>query len=39
VERWNRDFTEQRRREIERKQRRARYKRFGPEDPRLPKKW
>lgn len=38
-ERWHRDFTAQRRREIERKQRRARYKRFGPEDPRLPKKW
>jgi len=38
-ERWHRGFTEQRRRDIERKQRRARYKRFGPEDPRLPKKW
>ena len=38
-ERAHRGFTEQRRREIERKQRRARYKRFGPEDPRLPKKW
>lgn len=38
-ERRGRGFTEQRRREVERKQRRARYKRFGPEDPRLPKKW
>jgi hypothetical protein len=38
-ERWGRGFTAKRRREIERKQRRARYKRFGPEDPRLPKKW
>jgi hypothetical protein len=38
-ERWGRGFTERRRREIERKQRRARYKRFGPEDPRLPRKW
>jgi hypothetical protein len=36
---WNRDLTEQRRREVERKARRARYKRFGPEDPRLPKNW
>jgi hypothetical protein len=33
------DFTEKRRREIEREARRRRYRRFGPEDPRLPKKW
>jgi hypothetical protein len=38
-ERWNHDFTERRRCEIERRARRARYRRFGPEDPRLPKKW
>lgn len=38
-ERWNHDFTERRRCEVERKARRARYRRFGPEDPRLPKNW
>jgi len=38
-ERWGRGFTARRRREVERKQRRLRYKRFGPEDPRLPRKW
>lgn len=36
---WNRDLTEKRRSEVERKARRARYKRLGREDPRLPKIW
>jgi hypothetical protein len=38
-ERLYRGFTEKRRKEIERAARRKRYKRFGPEDPRLPKNW
>jgi hypothetical protein len=38
-ERMYRGFTEKRRKEIERAARRKRYKRFGPEDPRLPKNW
>ena len=38
-ERIYRRFTEQRRKEVERAARRKRYKRFGREDPRLPKNW
>ena len=38
-ERIYRGFTEKRRKEVERAARRRRYKRFGPEDPRLPKNW
>jgi hypothetical protein len=38
-ERLYRGFTEQRRKEVERAARRKRYKRVGPEDPRLPKNW
>jgi len=39
AERWNRRFVETRRREIERKRRRKMYRRFGNDDPRLPKNW
>lgn len=39
AERWNRKFVETRRREIERKRRRKMYRRFGNDDPRLPKNW
>jgi len=39
VERRNRKFVETRRREIERKRRREMYRRFGHDDPRLPKNW
>jgi hypothetical protein len=39
AERWDRKFVETRRREIERKRRRKMYRRFGKDDPRLPKNW
>lgn len=39
AERWNRKFVETRRQEIERKRRRKMYRRFGNDDPRLPKNW
>jgi len=39
AERWDRKFVEERRREIERSKRRKMYRRFGKDDPRLPKNW
>lgn len=39
AERRDRKFVETRRREIERKRRRKMYRRFGHDDPRLPKNW
>ncbi len=39
AERWDRKFVEERRREIERDKRRKIYRRFGNDDPRLPKNW
>lgn len=39
AERWDRKFVENRRREIERKRQRKMYRRFGNDDPRLPKNW
>ena len=39
AERWDRKFVETRRQEIERKRRRKMYRRFGNDDPRLPKNW
>ncbi|NGX17704.1 hypothetical protein [Wenzhouxiangella sp. XN24] len=39
AERLDRKFVEERRREIERNRRRKMYRRFGKDDPRLPKNW
>lgn len=39
AEKRDRKFVEKRRREIERKRQRKMYRRFGNDDPRLPKNW